>query len=303
MSAEDPQPLSPVAARLRVVAAALLFSTGGAAIKAVSLGGWQVAGIRSGIAALAILAMVPGARRAVTWRSWLVGVPYALTLVLFVLANKLTTSANAIFLQSTAPLYLVLLAPLLLKEKPRARELAFMGALACGLAMFFVAAPAAVASAPRPFEGNLVAAGSGLAWAFTLLGLRWSGRDGTPGAGGAAIVAGNALALAICLPLMLPLGSARASDWLLLVYLGVIQIGLAYVLLTRALSVVPAFEAALLLLVEPTVNPFFAWWFQGEKPSGWSLAGSLTILGATAVKSWLDAREARRMLARANIAP
>lgn len=285
--------MTPLAARARVVGAALLFSTGGAAIKACALSGWQVAGLRSGIACLAILFMVPQARKALTRRSWLVGVPYAATLVLFVLANKLTTSSNAIFLQSTAPLYLVLLAPLLLHERPRARELAYMAALAAGLAMFFVAAPPSSASAPRPFEGNLVAAASGFTWAFTVVGLRWAGRDGGAGAGGAAIVAGNAIAFAACLPLMLPLAAPRATDWALLGYLGGFQIGLAYVLLTKALTIVPAFEAALLLLVEPVLNPFWAWWAQGERPSGWSLAGSLTILGATAAKTWLDARRMR----------
>ena len=277
-----------------MVGAALLFSTGGAAIKACSLTGWQVAGLRSGIAALALLAMVPSARAAMTRRSWLLGLPYAATLILFVLANKLTTSANAIFLQSTAPLYLVLLAPWLLKEKPRRQELIYMGALALGLAMFFVSTPAAIASAPHPFEGNLVAAGSGLAWAFTVVGLRFAGRDGVPGAGGAAVIAGNLLAFALCLPLMLPLAVPSARDTTLLLYLGIVQIGLAYALLTSAMRLVPAFEAALLLLVEPMVNPFLAWWAQGEKPGGWSLAGSLTILAATVVKSWTDARQLRR---------
>ena len=168
-----------------------------------------------------------------------------------------------------------------------------MAALAGGLVMFFVAAPLSSTSAPRPFEGNIVAAASGLSWAFTVIGLRWAGRDGGAGAGGAAIVAGNTVALVACLPLMLPLAMPGAMDWSLLVFLGVFQIGLAYVLLTSALTIVPAFEAALLLLVEPVLNPFWAWWAQGERPSGWSLAGSLTILGATIVKIWMDVRGMR----------
>ena len=105
--------------RYGVLAAALLFSTGGAAIKACSLTGWQVAGFRSGVAAVALWLLVPGARRQWNWRTLLAGIFYAATLILFVTANKLTTSANAIFLQSTAPLYLLLLGPLVLREPVR----------------------------------------------------------------------------------------------------------------------------------------------------------------------------------------
>ena len=95
-----------VKARLLLVTAAVLFSTGGAAIKWTTLTAWQVAGIRSLIAAIALLVLLPDARRHWSRRNWLVGIVYAATLVLFVTANKLTTSANAIYLQTTAPLYI-----------------------------------------------------------------------------------------------------------------------------------------------------------------------------------------------------
>ena len=95
-------------ARLQVVGAAVLFSTGGAAIKATGFegiqGGLEVASLRSGVAAGAVALVLPAARRGWTLRTWAVGAAYAMTVVLFVLANKETTSANAIFLQSTAPL-------------------------------------------------------------------------------------------------------------------------------------------------------------------------------------------------------
>src|SRR5438876_87828 len=95
--------------RLLVFLAALLFSTGGAAIKAASLTGWQVACFRSAVAAAVLLAALPEARRNWTWRIVPVASAYAATLITFVLANRLTSSANAIFLQSTAPFYLLLL--------------------------------------------------------------------------------------------------------------------------------------------------------------------------------------------------
>ncbi|MGH7585251.1 MAG: DMT family transporter, partial [Gemmatimonadales bacterium] len=100
--------------RLELLGAAAIFSTGGAAIKATTLTSWQVASFRSGIAAIAVLALVAASRRGWSWRTLVVGTTYAVTLTLFVVANKLTTSANAIFLQATAPLYLLLLGPWLL---------------------------------------------------------------------------------------------------------------------------------------------------------------------------------------------
>src|SRR5687768_11870206 len=98
-----------MAGRFQLLAAAALFSTGGAAIKATTLTGWQVASFRSAVAALTVLLLVPAARRIRDRRVLLVGAGYAATMVLFVLANKLTTSANSIFLQSTAPLYILVL--------------------------------------------------------------------------------------------------------------------------------------------------------------------------------------------------
>src|SRR5579885_3604756 len=100
--------------RIFVLLAAFLFSTGGAAIKATSFTGWQVAGFRSGIAALVLWIAIPEGRRNWNGRSMVVGIAYAATLITFVSATKLTTSANAIFLQDTAPLYMLLIGPLLL---------------------------------------------------------------------------------------------------------------------------------------------------------------------------------------------
>ena len=121
--------------RLLLFLAAFLFSTGGAAIKACSLSPWQIASFRSGIAALCMAALIPQARRNWTWRTFAVGVGYAATLIAFVAANKFTTSANAIFLQATAPLYLLVLGPLILREKIRGVDVAVFVAIAGGVAL------------------------------------------------------------------------------------------------------------------------------------------------------------------------
>ncbi len=282
--------------RLQLLGAALLFSTGGAAIKATTLTAWQVAGFRSAVAAVAIFLLVPAARRGWTWHVVPVGITYAATLTLFVTANKLTTSANAIFLQSTAPLYMLAFGPLLLKEPVRRRDIVFMAPVVLGLLLFFVGSEAPVHTAPNPALGNLLAVGSGATWALTLVGLRWLGnRAGGEGSAIPTVVAGNLIAFLACLPMSLPVADAGTGDWVAVAYLGVFQIGAAYLLLTAGIRHVPALEASVLLLLEPALNPVWAWLVHGETPGPWSILGGVLILGATLARTFVDAREERRL--------
>jgi drug/metabolite transporter, DME family len=284
-------------ARLQLAVAAMLFSTGGAAIKAADFTGWQTASLRSGVAALAILLLTAEARRGWSVRAVLVGFAYAACLTLFVLANRLTTAANTIFLQSTAPLYLLVLSPWLLKERIRRQDVLFMGVVGLGLGLFFVSAEAPIATAPDPLKGNILALVSGFFWALTVCGLRWLGAgDGKHGSPVAAVVSGNLTAFLVALPMALPLGSHGAVDWAVVIYLGVFQIALAYVLVTSGLRHIPALEASLILLIEPVLNPVWAWLFQGERPGPWALLGGAIILGATTLKGWLDARSQREVV-------
>lgn len=285
---------SPVRNRLLLVAAAALFSTGGAAIKAAALTGWQVASFRSGVAAVALLIFLPEARRRWSWRVVPVALAYAATLICFVMATRLTTAANAIFLQSTAPLYLLLLGPLLLKEPLRRSDVGYMLVVAAGISLFVVEPQRAVATAPDPRTGDLLALASGLAWAFALAGLRWISRSGA-NAGLSAVAAGNILAFLCALPMALPVRTADASSAGIILYLGVFQIGLAYCCLTRAMRHVTALEATTVLLLEPALNPVWTWLIHGERPGLWPLAGGAVILVATLINTWRHARSAARI--------
>jgi len=275
-----------------LMAAAVLFSTGGAAIKAISLTPWQIASFRSGIAALSLALLIPDGRRHWRWALVPVGAAYAATLVLFVIATKLTTSANAIFLQSTAPLYLLLIGPLLLKEPLSRSDLLVLLAVAAGMWLCFGSTGPAVASAPDPRTGNLLGAATGLTWALTVSGLRWLGRRvgaaGNPAT--ATVVIGNLLACAATLPMALPAPYAGLRNLSVLLYLGMFQIGLAYLLVTRAIRHVPAFEATTVLLLEPALNPVWVWLVEGERPGPGSLVGGALILSATLLNGWWQSR-------------
>ena len=283
-------------ARLQLLGAAVLFSTGGAAIKAAEFDAWQIASFRSGVAAVALLLMSGAARKG--WSRGrlapvlLVGVAYAGCLTLFVLANRLTTAANTIFLQSTAPLYLLVLSPWLLKEPVRREDLGFMLAVGAGLALFFVGVDRPVTTAPDPERGNLLALGSGFCWALAVGGLRWLGSSDDRGSPAAAVVAGNLIAFLASLPMAFPVGSHSPADWSIIGYLGVFQIALAYVFVTTAIRHIPALEASTILLLEPVLNPVWAWAIQRETPGALALLGGAIILGATTYKSWTERRVA-----------
>jgi len=285
---------SPLGSRLLLMSAAILFSTGGAAIKGTTLTPWQVACFRSGIAAIALALFLPELRRNWKWRLTPVGVAYAVTLIAFVCATKLTTAANAIFLQATAPLYVLLLAPLLLGERARRSDLLFGLAVCAGIGLVFMTSESRTSIAPDPRTGNLFGCVAGIAWALTLIGLRRAarGQSGSTDPAIAIVVLGNTIACIATLPLALPLRNLDFANLSIMAYLGVVQIGLAYVCFTRGIRNVPAFEAATIGLLEPALNPIWTWLVHGEKPGAAALAGGAVILSATLANTWRQSRSA-----------
>lgn len=281
-------------ARAAIVAAALLFSTGGAVIKGTGLTAWQISAGRSAVAALVILAILPVSRRLGCPRIWLAGVAYAATLVAFAFATKLTTAAAAIWLQATSPLYLLVLAPRLLGERVRPRDVGLGAFLLVAMAILFFDARhgATTALAPRPLLGNVLGAASGLAFALTVLAIRHRARDGATSSL-PVVVAGNLLACAATLPPALATapqaGPPTAADLAVILYMGGIQVGLAYWLLDRGMRRVPAFQASALLLVEPATNPLWAWLATGERPSWLAAVGGVMIVAATFLHAALAA--------------
>ncbi|MEE8543224.1 MAG: DMT family transporter [Gammaproteobacteria bacterium] len=272
-------------ARLYIILGALLFSTGGVAIKAATLTGWQLSCFRSLAAAVALLIFLPSARRGWSWRSVIVAIPYAATFTLFTLANKYTTAANAIFLQDTAPFYILFLGPLLLGERIRRRDLGFMAALLIGLGLIFASTREATSYASDPKLGDLLALISGLTWALTVLGLRWIAvrakhHDDEPAA---AVVAGCLVASLFAAWFAFPTQNANVGNWFIVAYLGVFQIALAYVFITAGIRHVGALEVSLLLLVEPVLSPLWVWLLLAETPAAQALAGGAIVIGATAV--------------------
>ncbi|MEW6268269.1 MAG: EamA family transporter, partial [Thermodesulfobacteriota bacterium] len=277
------------------------------AIKLTSLAPLQLSGLRAGIAAVTLLVFLRLPVRSFRPEAWLTGAAQAASMVLFVVGNKLTTAAATIFLQSTAPLYVMALSPPLLGERIRRADLVFLGLFALGLALFFVDIGPAQATAPDPLLGNLASCASGVTWAGTVLGLRWLAlrRGRTPqdvvaaaprAVGGpreanpvaAATVLGNVIVFVACLPWLVPLPATTVREAAVVLWLGVAQVGLAYLLLAHGIRHVRAFDATMLMLIEPVLNPVWAWLAHGEAPGTWALAGGTVILTTSAVRTWYN---------------
>ncbi|MFL2546949.1 MAG: DMT family transporter [Candidatus Rariloculaceae bacterium] len=286
----SPELFFPVRDRLYIMLGAVLFSTGGVAIKASTLTGWQLSCFRSLAAGLALLILLPSARRGWTWRSLVVGIPFASTFTLFTLANKYTTAANAIFLQDTAPLYILLLGPILLGERIQRRDLAFMASLVIGLGLIFSASSEMTLNATDPRLGDILALISGFTWALTVLGFRWIAVR-APGSGespATAMVSGCFIASLIGLPFAFPVENATVSNGLIIAYLGIFQIGLAYVFISEGVLRLRALEVSLLLLVEPVFSPVWVWLILNESPAGLALIGGAVVIAATALNALRD---------------
>ena len=286
MSAASAHPaaprISPQRGRLFVMAAALLWSTGGLFIKLVPLDAFGVVVWRSAVTFFFLLVAfrLPLSR----WRlaSAPTVVVYAFMILTFVSATKLTTAANAIFLQYTGPLWVLLAAPFLLKEPFRRSDAFAILAALGGMSLFFVGRLDGGALA-----GNVVALVSGVFFGATILLLR---RDQTRDPIASCLL-GNLLAALLALPFCWGRLALDAKGVAAVLFLGVVQMGIAYVLFVRGLSVVPAAEASLLGMLEPLFNPLWAFVGIGERPSGWALLGGAIVLASVGIRTLVGARE------------
>ena len=279
-------PSMPAAAR--VVLAGVLFATGGALIKSCGLPPLQRSAVRALFAAVAIFALLPESRRRPD-RGVLALLPaYFVATCFYVVANSLTTAANTIFLQSTAPLWVLLIGPLLLRERAGRRDLAILLGVAAGMTLCFVAPSARSATAPDPETGDVLALLAGVGFAFLIVGMRrLTRRD--PGSAAMVAAWGNLATAPLSLALMPIVDQSpqlgTPTDWLVLATLGLFQVGLAYVVLVRAIPDVPAVRVSLLLMIEPALNPLIALLVHGESPHWLTFVGGALIVGSVAAGS------------------
>ncbi|MDR3284589.1 MAG: DMT family transporter [Treponema sp.] len=277
---------------LALLLCALGWSTGGFLIKSIDWNPFAIAGIRSLIAAATILLVIrrvpsfvvrtPAGTvdRGQTAACFIATVAYSLTMILFVLSNKMTTAANAILLQYTNPLYVILLSPLVLGEKNKAIDYVTVAGVFAGMILFLL--EGIHGGAPL---GNILAALSGVTFGVTTVFMRKQ-KDGHPS--DSFLFAHLITVIAMC-PFYFISPLPSLASWGGLLALGFFQVGLPSVLYSIGIVRIAAVSAVLLTMLEPLMNPVWVFLFHREAPSATSIAGGVIILGflvlRTVVKS------------------
>lgn len=257
-----------------MVATTIMWSLGGLLIKSVKANPLAIAGTRSAIAAVVLLLIVRKPKIVRSYPQAGAALAYAATTIFFVIATKMTTAANAIFLQSTAPIYVALLGAWLLKEKTRLIDWITVFFVFGGMGLFFLDN-----LSTRGLFGNLIGAASGISFALFTIFMRMQ-KDGSPLE---SILFGNLLAAVIGLPFLFR-SVPDASGWICLVILGVVQLGIPYLLYSKAIKHITAMEAILISLIEPLLNPVWVFLLLGEAPGPMAILGGFIVLAAITLK-------------------
>lgn len=262
--------------------AALCWSLGGLLIKAVTWSPLAVAGGRGFIAALFLLITNRGLRFHFS-RAQLIGaIGYAACTVTFCAATKLTTAANAILLQYTAPIWVALFGAWFLGERATRADWITIAVVLGGMTLFFADSLELTA-----LLGNSIAVISGVFFAGMTIALRKQ-KDGSPVE---SIILGNLLAFLIGLPWIIQAPALSAGGWISLLTLGVVQLGISYWLYARAIKHVTALEAVLIPVIEPILNPLWVLLMIGERPTPLSLVGGAIVLGAVTFRAITSIRD------------
>jgi len=256
-----------------VLAAVFIWSTGGVFIKLTSLDAFQITFFRSLLAALTVFLITRKDGLKLDLFGVFTSIIYALLLFLFVWATKKTTAANAIFLQYTAPIYILLLAPFVISEKFRWRDLVTVVCCIGGMSLFFVGQ-----LRMDDYLGNIAALFSGLFLGLYILLLRHPRAERLNPT--AAVIYGNLLLAVLFAPAgYSALNTITAWDAVYVSFLGIVQIGISYVLFIKGVrGGTRPLDASLIGFIEPLLNPVWVFIFYHERPSTWALAGGAIII-------------------------
>ncbi len=265
---------------IMLIFTAILWSSSGLLIKLISWHPLAILGARSFIASLVFLVYLRRIELRVTRYQLLGALCYVGTSIFFIWSTKLTTAANAIFLQYASPIYVVIFGYWLLKEKPRRADWIAMVVIFSGLALFF-----GDKLSFDGFYGNLLAILGGITFAGTTLFMRQQ-KDAEPGN---MVLLGNIIGVLVGLPFVLQ-QTFSPPDLGIILYLGIFQMGISYMLYSMAIKHIQALESNLILTLEPILNPILVFMVIGEKPGPLALLGSLLVIGAVTFRAIVSAR-------------
>ncbi len=268
--------MHPHKALLCLAFSAVLWSTSGLFIKLIDLNPLAIAGMRSAIAAIVMLLLMRG-RLQFTWSFPQVSgaLAYAFTMILFVSATKMTTAANAILLQYTAPVFTALLGLWFLRERVSRFDWIVVATVIGGMFLFFFDRLTL-----SGLWGNIMAVGSGMTLSYFILCMRMQ-KDASPIE---TVILGNLATVLICFPFYFQ-QVPTLFDGITLLYMGVLQIGLSFIIFSTAIKFVAALDAVLIQTLDPLLNPIWVYLVIGEAPGRWAIVGGIIVLTAVTVRN------------------
>ena len=262
--------------------AAVLYSIGGLCIKVIPWSGIAINGARTAIALAVIGLYLAVTRHKPRWNRWVMigALSVCGTNILFSIANKTTTAANAIVLQFTAPVFVILFSTFLFRKRLERLDMIACVLVLGGVALFFVDSLSA-----GDLFGNVVALLSGVSYAGVFMMNDMPDSDAI-----SSVFWGDLISAAVGFPFVLmeqrlPLESAAS-----LVVLGVFQVGVAYILLSEGLKTTPPVTASLVSGIEPVLNPILVAVFYHEYIGPFALAGAVIVITSVVVYNVVQSR-------------
>lgn len=261
---------------MATIIAALIWSTSGVLIKLIHQDAFTILCYRSMYAGLFFLLVFRMEALRIDRRALMISLFYAPLLICFVTSTKLTTAANAIFLQYIAPAIVLVIEPKILGVRMKRYNLITVLVCILGLSFFLFEQK----NTGQHWLGDGIALLSGFFSAGLLLSLRFSNRSQQM----SGILLGNILVVLVTLPFFFKSPSATTSEHFMLAFLGLIQIGLGFLLFTYGQRRIPAVESSLIAMIEPIFNPVWVVIWYGEQPALWSIIGGIIILTTLAIR-------------------
>lgn len=268
------------------IIASVLWSTGGVLVKQVNWNPLAIAGGRSFVTALVVLIYIKKPR-IIKSKTFLAGViSCAGTVICFILANKLTSPANAILLQYTSPIFVAILSVIVLKEKIHWYDVLVIVIVSFGILMFFIENVSA-----GNIIGNIIAIFTGISLAVITISLKSMGNDSTL----EIILFGNLLAFLLTSPFVFQeIPDLRSIIFIII--LGVFQLGIAYIFYVLAIRHISALEAILITVLEPLLSPLWVYLFTGESPGIYAMIGGFIVITAVMARGIYTSRKKEEII-------
>ncbi len=278
---------------LLIALTAIMWSSAGVMIKLVPWDAMSIVGLRSAFAAVVMMIYMRRPRITFTKPVVLGGVALSATMTFFILANKLTTAANAIVLQYTQPIFVILMSAMVLRTRPKGLDIGAVCIVFAGITLFFFDQ-----LKPDAMLGNLMAIIAGFSFAVVFIVNKLPGAQPEQ-----SILLAYLINTVMGIPFIIMNVTWEAVPWLAVAGMGILQLGIPYLLFGIAIRITSPVTASLIAALEPLLNPIWVMLATGEKPGAFAVAGGAVVLVTIVVYNIISIRRSRAEAALFEVKP